>query len=127
MARRYRELRVFQQADALVLLIYPLCNDLRRDYHWALAGQLSRATLSVPTNIVEGSARNTQADYLHFLHIALGSASEACYLLSVVRRVTRRDVLKLEHQFDTLIRSLQRLIDATGARDRSNADGRRLP
>ena len=75
-----RDLRVFQQADALVIEIYPLCNELQHKRHWALANQLSRSSLSVATNIVEGSARSTQPDYLHFLHIALGSASESFIL-----------------------------------------------
>ena len=113
MARRYRELRVFQQADALVIEIYPLCNDLQRNRHWALANQLSRSSLSVATNIVEGSARSTQADYLHFLHIALGSASESYYLLSVARRSAGANAEKLEQDCDALVRGLQRLIDAT--------------
>ena len=113
MARRYRDLRVFQQADALVIEIYPLCNELQSKRHWALANQLCRSSLSVATNIVEGSARSTQADYLHFLHIALGSASESSYLLSVVRRAAGFDAQKLEQDCDALVRGLQRLIDAT--------------
>ena len=124
MARRYRDLRVFQQADALVMEIYPLCNDLQGKRHWVLANQLGRSSLSVATNIVEGSARSTQADYLHFLHIALGSASESSYLLSVVRRAAAFDVSTLEQNCDLLVRGLQKLIDATKAVPK--AEGRRL-
>jgi len=41
---------------------------------------LHRAALSTSTNIVEGSARRTTREYLNFINIAAGSATEARYL-----------------------------------------------
>lgn len=111
-----------------MLVIYALCEELRKRNHWALASQLSRASLSVPTNIVEGSARHTENDYLRFLYIALGSASEVSYLLSVTRRVAKLDVGALEDQYSVLTKGLQRLIDATlcNGRLRLRTEGRGL-
>ena len=121
---------MFQQADHLLLQIYRVCRELQRDRHWALANQLCRSTLSIPANIVEGSARRTQPDYLHFLHIALGSASETLYLLSVVHRAVGLETRELETLADRIVRGLQRLIDTTesiaaGTLEDRSPEGRR--
>ena len=52
---------------------------------YGLTSQLRRSTLSVPTNIAEGSKRLTNAEYARFLNIAEGSLAETEYLLMVSR------------------------------------------
>jgi four helix bundle protein len=41
----------------------------------------------VPTNLVEGCTRRSTKDYLHFVEISLGSASEVRYLLRLAHRL----------------------------------------
>lgn len=43
---------------------------------YSLSSQMRRAVVSIPSNIAEGKSRRTRADYVHFLHMAYGSASE---------------------------------------------------
>ena len=78
-----------------------------------MKAQIRRAAVSVPTNIVEGCARRTTKDYLHFLQISLGSASEVRYLLGLSMRLEMlSDVAALCGRYDELVRSLQKLGDS---------------
>ena len=58
---------------------------------FGLTSQLRRAAVSAPSNIVEGSAKSSQADYVRFLEIAYGSLCEVEYQLSLAQRLSYLD------------------------------------
>ena len=117
MSRDHRKLRVFTLADELAVLLYRDTQALPAEERYGLRAQLRRAAISAPTNIVEGCARHSTRDYMHFLTIALGFASEVRYLLNLTQRLvadTER-LKRLEDRYDELVRGIQKLVDALGS------------
>ena len=72
----YKELVVWQRSIALVTDVYRLVRLLPKEELYALSDQIKRCAVSIPSNIAEGSGRNTTKEFVQFLYIALGSASE---------------------------------------------------
>jgi len=87
MSRDHRNLRVFALADGLVTKIYPLTQHFPATERFGLQMQVRRAAVSAACNIVEGCARRSTNEYLNFLNIAAGSASEARYLVEISCRL----------------------------------------
>jgi four helix bundle protein len=85
--RDYRKLAAFQKADALVIDVYKWTEQLPAAEDYVLRSQIRRSAISVPANIVEGSARTTLREYASHLNIALGSAAELRYLLELTGRI----------------------------------------
>ncbi len=83
--QRFTELKVWQRSHALVLEIYRATVRFPQDERFGLVSQLRRAALSVPTNIAEGSKRQSNQEYCRFLNIAEASLAETEYLLMVSR------------------------------------------
>ena len=85
--RDYTKLQAFQLADRLAISVYRTTKAFPREELFGLTSQLRRAAVSTASNIVEGCARQTQTDYLHFLTIAFGSLREMQYQLSLAVRL----------------------------------------
>jgi len=85
--RDHTKLRAFELADALAVQVYVLTRGFPKQEQFGLAAQMRRAAVSVASNIVEGCARQTAADYIRFLDIAYGSSREVQYQLSLAYRL----------------------------------------
>jgi four helix bundle protein len=83
--QHFTKLLVWQRSHKLVLAIYGASVGFPRVEQFGLTSQLRRAALSVPTNIAEGSKRQSQSDFARFLNMAEGSLAETEYLLMVSR------------------------------------------
>lgn len=74
--RNFREYRIWQMAVAYSTKVYEITSLLPYFEKKGLCDQLQRAVVSIASNIAEGCARPSDADFAHFLDMALGSAYE---------------------------------------------------
>ncbi|QOR62599.1 four helix bundle protein [Sulfurovum sp. ST-21] len=72
----HKDLDVWKLSIALVKDIYMLTEMFPPQEQYGLTNQLRRASVSVPSNIAEGSARNSLKEFIQFCYISLGSLSE---------------------------------------------------
>lgn len=82
----YTDLIVWQKAMDLVDWVYSATKNFPADERFRLCDQLSRAVVSIPSNIAEGNGRGSKTDYAHFLTIARGSLYETMTQLEVAKR-----------------------------------------
>lgn len=85
--RDHRNLRAFQLADELALLVYRETSGFPKEEMFGLTSQVRRAAVSVASNIAEGCGRSTDADFLRFLDMANGSLRELQYQISLAQRL----------------------------------------
>ncbi len=74
--RSYRDLKVWRKGIDLVKYVYALIAKFPKNENYGLSDQLRRASVSIPSNIAEGQARQHTGEFKQFLHVALGSAAE---------------------------------------------------
>lgn len=79
----FRKLNVYIRAKELVRQVYELIKKFPREEQYALCDQLRRAVISIPSNIAEGSGRQSQKDQAHFYTIGYGSLMEVLSQLDV--------------------------------------------
>ena len=84
--RNYNKYEVWVKSHELVQYIYKtVVPVLPISEQYELTRQLKRAAYSVPVNIVEGSGRNSEKDFVHFLDISFGSILEVEYCTLLAR------------------------------------------
>lgn len=72
----FEKLLFWQKSIVLAKDIYLICQNISSDEKFGLISQMKRSVVSIPSNIAEGSGRNNNKEFNHFLAIALGSAFE---------------------------------------------------
>ena len=110
---RWKDLKVWQKAHALVVEVYRLTSTFPKEELYGLTSQLRRSSSSVPANMVEGQSRNTTKEYLQFLYNARGSLEETRYHLLLahdLEYLEEETYVRLEGQYEEVSKMLNSLI-----------------
>ena len=83
---RFERLKVWHKAVELYDVVDELADGFPAKARFALADQLRRAALSVPSNIAEGSGRETTKESRHFYTVAKGSTFEVVSIATICQR-----------------------------------------
>lgn len=116
-ARNFRNYKVWQDAVDYASKVYKVTSDMPWFEKKGLCDQLQRAVVSISSNIAEGSAKPSDAEFAHFLDTALGSAFEVETQLLIVKNVgyinmelynsLTSDLNEIERQVNGLITSIR--------------------
>ena len=87
MERKHVKLAVWSESMNLVNEIYALTSRFPNTERYGISSQMQRAAISIPSNIAEGAARETDREYLRFLYIARGSLAELETQLMIAQRL----------------------------------------
>ena len=108
----YRDLVVWQKGIILTKMVYHLTAKFPSEEKFGLISQLRRATVSIPSNIAEGQARNTTGEFIQFLSHAEGSAAEVdtqLYLSTELGYLSAEDAAPSLSMIDEIRRMLNAL------------------
>ena len=109
MGASFEDLEVWKKSCRLTVKLYNLLKDCR-DY--GLKDQMLRSSVSIPSNISEGSERNSIPDFRRFLNIAKGSAAELrtqVYIAQDVKIFPDSDAKELIQELKSISKMLQAL------------------
>ena len=85
--KTHKHLDAWKRSMDLVQIVYTVTKEFPQEELYGLTNQLRRAVVSVPSNIAEGAARGSNKEFIQFLHIAMGSLSEAETQLVIAKRL----------------------------------------
>jgi len=72
----FKNLKIWQKGINLVVDVYKTSQKFPKEELYGLTSQMRRSAISIPSNIAEGSGRNSDKDFSRFLDISLGSSFE---------------------------------------------------
>ena len=116
--RNYNNYKVWEKSHELVQFIYnKIAPVFPQSEMFNLTRQMKRAACSVPLNIVEGSGRNSEKDFVHFLDMSLGSileleyccllAKDLCYIDIEIYKIVNGKVNDIKAMLIKLIKSIR--------------------
>lgn len=106
---RYRDLRFWNKSKDLSVEVYRITKSFPVEERFGIVDQMRRASISIPSNIAEGSARHSNKDFSRFLQISTGSAYELETQMEISRDLgflSNEDYEKLTNELTIIIKQI---------------------
>lgn len=107
----YKNLHIWQEGIKLARKIYEITSKFPANEKYGIVSQMTRAAVSIPSNIAEGSGRNSDKEFANFLSIAIGSIFELHAQIVICEQIGYIDT-ETEKQLETQTFTLQQQISA---------------
>ncbi len=111
MPHNFRKLDIWIDGVDLADKVYSMTSSFPTEERFGLTSQMQRAVVSVPSNIAEGSAKDSDKDFCRFLGISLGSLYELETQLEIAHRRSYMEEAVYSDMLEKII-GLQRRIFA---------------
>ena len=85
--KTHKDLDVWKKALDFAEEVYHVTKRFPKDEQFGLISQIRRSAISIPSNIAEGAARNSDKEFIQFLYVSLGSLSEIETQLLLAQRL----------------------------------------
>ena len=111
--KNYKELHIWQKGIEIVKQIYLLTKQFPDTEKFGIISQITRASVSIPANIAEGSSRNSDKDYARFLQLSLGSTFEVQTHLVIAKEMNwaiSEDIQVIETLLEEEIKMIHKFI-----------------
>jgi four helix bundle protein len=119
--KSYKDLQIWKVSMDFVVEVYKLTDKFPSSELYGLTSQIRRSSVSIPSNIAEGSCRKNTKEYIQFIYISNGSLSEVETQLEIANKLGyftdieyfNKKIRYMRAMLVNLIYSLQRAIKST--------------
>lgn len=105
-AHNFRKLEIWRLSMELVKQVYALSKNLPESEKFGLISQVQRCSISIPSNIAEGSGRTSNKEFNHFLKIAISSSYELETQLILANELYSIEIEEISNE----LRNIQNMI-----------------
>jgi len=102
----HKDLDVWKKSMVLVLDVYKSTQNFPSHELYGLTSQVRRSAVSIPSNIAEGAARNSNKDFIRFCYISLGSLAEL-----ETQMIIAHELKYLENEFEEKIIAIKKMLN----------------
>jgi len=89
--RNFKQLKIWQKGFELAINSFKLTASFPKEEKYGISSQITRAAVSIPSNIAEGSSRSSTKEYSRFIEISFGSTFELETQLLIAQAVNYGD------------------------------------
>ena len=108
--RNFKELKIWRKGFEIAVDTYKLIESFPATEKFSLTQQVTRAAVSIPSNIAEGSSRTSEKDYRRFIEVSLGSSFELETQLLIAKAVQFGDAVVINTTLQKLDEEQKMLI-----------------
>ena len=94
--RNFKQLKIWQKGIDIAFKTYRFVAAFPKEDKYAIVQQMTRATVSIPSNIAGGSSRKSEKDYARFIELSLGSTFELETQLIIAEKLNKGDKILLQ-------------------------------